>query len=105
MPAFRTEFEILSTVKTARLYISGLGFQESFVNGGPVSNRTHDPSVNYYQKRGGYVTHDITSLIHEGNNIFAAIVGSGWWNELVVYRHGKVYGELSLKAQIELIVN
>lgn len=102
VPAFRTEFRVKKKVKRARLYISGLGFQESFVNGVPVSNRMHDPSVTFYDKRGGYVTHDISALLKNGNNVFTAIVGGGWWNEPVVWGNGVVFGEPSLKAQIEI---
>lgn len=103
IPAFRTSFEVKKKIKKARLYISGLGFQESFVNGKAVSNRMHDPSVTFYEKRGGYITHDITSLIRSGKNDFSAIVGGGWWNEPVVWGDGKVYGDPSLKAQIEIV--
>ncbi len=102
VPAFRKEFLVKKNIKKARLYTSGLGFQESFLNGIPVSNRMHDPSVTFYDKRGAYVTHDVTTLMQNGNNVFTAIIGGGWWNEPVVWGGGKVYGLPSVKAQIEI---
>ena len=90
-------------MKRARVYVSGLGFQETFVNGAAVSDRMCDPSVADYERRALYVTHDITSLVHGGRNVFAAVVGSGWWNESVVWGSpDKVMGQPSLRAQIEI---
>ncbi len=103
VPVFRSTFNIEGKVKSARLYISGLGFQESFVNGIAVSDRMHDPSVNFYQGRGGYVTHDITALVKQGENSVAAIVGGGWWNESVIWGSpDNVMGQPSLRAQVEI---
>lgn len=102
-PMFRKSFDIPGTIKRARLYISGLGFQETYLNGAAVSNRMHDPSVNFYGGRGGYVTHDVTSLIRDGKNMLTAIVGSGWWNESIIWGSPeKVLGQPSLRAQIEV---
>lgn len=102
VPAFRNEFLVKKKIKKARLYTSGLGFQESFINGVAVSSRMHDPSVTFYGKRGAYVTHDVTALMQKGNNVFTAIIGGGWWNEPVVWGDGKVFGLPSVKAQIEI---
>lgn len=103
VPVFRTAFEVPGTVRRARVYLSGLGFAESFVNGTAVSDRMFDPSVNYYQRRGGYVTHDITSLVHSGDNVFTAIVGGGWWHESIIWGSpDRVMGQPGLRAQIEV---
>jgi len=102
-PVFRTTFAVTGTVKRARLYVSGLGFEEAFINGAPVSNRMFDPSVNYYQGRGGYVTHDITALVHAGDNVVAATVGAGWWYETIIWGSPDKYlGRPSLRAQVEV---
>ena len=62
-PLFRSKFKLQEKVKRARLYISGLGFQEAFINGRAVSNNMHDPGVTFFEKRAGYVTHDVTDLL------------------------------------------
>jgi len=64
-PIFRSSFTVPGSVKRARLYITGLAFQEAFINGTAVSDRMFDPTVTYYQKRGGYVTHDVTAIVKE----------------------------------------
>lgn len=100
---FRTGFNVPGTVRRARVYISGLGFHELFVNGTAVSDRMHDPSITYYAVRGGYVTHDVTHLVRNGANVFTVVVGAGWWHESVVWgTPGNVQGLPSLMAQIEI---
>ena len=103
VPVFRSSFEVAGTIKRARLYLSGLGFAEAYVNGAPVSDRMFDPSTSFYKGRGGYVTHDITQLVRSGSNVVTAIVGGGWWNESIVWGSpDRVMGLPSLRAQVEI---
>lgn len=103
VPVFRRRFTVSGTVKRARLYISGLGFAEAYVNGKPVSDRMFEPSVTLYQKRGAYVTHDVTDLVHSGDNVVTANVGGGWWHETVVWGAPERFmGKPSLRAQLEV---
>ena len=102
-PVFRSSFAVSGPVRRARLYVSGLGFQEAFINGKPVSDRLHDPSVNYFKGRGGYVTHDITALVNRGKNVVTAVVGGGWWYETLVWGSpDRFMGQPSLRAQVEV---
>jgi alpha-L-rhamnosidase len=102
-PVFRTTFDVPGTVKRARIYLSGLGFHEAMLNGQPVSDHIHDPSITQYKVRGGYVTHDISALVRAGQNEISILVGSGQFNEPVVWGHpGQVDGLPSLRAQIEV---
>jgi alpha-L-rhamnosidase len=102
-PIFKTSFNITGKIKKARLYISGLGFQDAVINNKPVSDRMHDPSVTHYAKRAAYVTHDITSLLKQGDNVFSATVGSGWFHEVLVWgKPERAFGDPSLMAQLEI---
>lgn len=102
-PIFKTSFNAANTIKKARLYICGAGFQEAFINGLPVSNRMHDTSVTHYPERGGYATHDVTNLIKQGNNVIAVTVGSGWFHEVLVWGNpNKIFGRPGLMAQLEI---
>jgi alpha-L-rhamnosidase len=102
-PVFRRTFSVLGTVKRARIYLSGLGFHEATLNGQPVSDHIHDPSITQYKVRGGYVTHDIGSLVRGGSNEIVVVLGSGLFNEPVVWgAPGEVDGLPSLRAQIEV---
>ena len=102
-PVFHTAFDVPGTVRRARLYLSGLGFHEATLNGQPVSDRLHDPSVTQYKVRGGYVAHDIGSSVRSGGNEISVTVGGGYFNEPVVWGNpGQVDGPPSLRAQIEV---
>lgn len=102
-PVFHTTFDLPGNVKQARLYLSGLGFHAATLNGQPVSDRMHDPSVTQYRVRGGYVVHDIGSLLRHGRNEVSVMVGGGYFNEPVVWGNpGQVDGLPSLRAQIEV---
>lgn len=102
-PIFRTAFDLPSEIKQARIYISGLGFHEATINGKPMSDHIHDPSVTQYVVRGAYVTHDITSHVQSGRNELLVSVGSGYFHEPVVWGNpGVVDGNPSLRAQIEV---
>ena len=102
-PVFHTTFEVPGTVKRARLYLSGLGFDTATLNGQPVGDHMDDPSITQYKVRGGYVTHAIDALVHPGQNELSVTVGSGQFNEPVVWNHpGAVDGLPSLRAQIEV---
>jgi len=102
-PVFHTAFEVPGKVKRARLYISGLGFDAATINDQPVSDHIDDPSIMQYKARGGYVTHDLGSLVRSGHNEISVVVGSGQFNEPVVWGHpGHVDGQPSLRAQIEV---
>ncbi len=102
-PVFHTTFEIPGVIKRARIYLSGLGFHEATINGQPVSDHLHDPSVMQYKFRGGYVTHDIGSLVRPGHNAITIAVGGGYFNEPIVWGNpGKVDGQPSLRAQVEI---
>ncbi|MFZ5831197.1 MAG: family 78 glycoside hydrolase catalytic domain [Planctomycetota bacterium] len=100
---FRTTFDVPATVKCARIYLCGLGFHEATLNGQPLSDHIHDPSVTQYKVRSGYVTHDIGPSLHSGRNELSVLVGGGYFHEPVVWGNpGQVDGEPCLRAQIEL---
>lgn len=82
MPLFRRDFSLQKRIATARLYISGLGYYEAFINGRRVSDHVLDPGWTTYKKEVLYVVHDVTELIKQGNNIAAVRLGNGWWNPL-----------------------
>ena len=80
-PLFRKEFSASKEIKSARVSICGLGYYELFINGQRVGKNYLDPGYTHFDKRVLYVTHDVTSLIKEGENAVAAVLGNGWYNE------------------------
>lgn len=79
-PLFRKNFEVGKKIATARAYVSGLGYYELYLNGNRVGKNILDPGYTHFDKRVLYVTHDITSLLKDGDNCAAAVLGNGWFN-------------------------
>lgn len=79
-PLFRKEFKTTKKLISARVYVSGTGYYEMFINGKRVGENFLDPGYTHFDKRILYVTHDVTSLITEGENAIAAVLGNGFYN-------------------------
>lgn len=82
MPLFRKEFKASKKIEAARLYISGLGYYEAYLNGKKVGDNMLDPGWTTYKKQVLYVVHDITAEVRQGNNVVGIMLGNGWWNPL-----------------------
>lgn len=102
-PLFRKEFAVGSDIKKARVYVSGLGYYELYINGRKVGDHVLDPANTTYHDdlpfkvnpRVLYVTYDVTDYLKTGNNVVGAMLGNGWYSpdEPGVYRLGKKMGE------------
>jgi alpha-L-rhamnosidase len=79
-PHFRKEFIIDQQMKSARTYISGLGYFKLFINGHKVGNHKLDPVKTAYNKTVKYVTFDVTKHLKPGRNTIGVILGTGWYN-------------------------
>jgi alpha-L-rhamnosidase len=73
----RREFDLPGDVRSATLYVSGLGFHEVAVNGQPVGDHRFDPALTNYNRRVFYVTHDVTDLLAGGRNAIGVVLGNG----------------------------
>jgi alpha-L-rhamnosidase len=91
IPLFRTEFNIDNgkNIRSARLYASGLGVYNTFINGQRTDDDELKPGWTEYRKTVFYTTTDVTGLLQAGNNVLGAYVASGWWNGTIA--HGQ-YG-------------
>lgn len=79
-PQFR---KVASIQKTGRAILSvcGLGYGLYYINGKPVTEDKFIAPVSDYTKTLWYTTYDVTDLLEDGENIFAAWLGNGWFNE------------------------
>jgi alpha-L-rhamnosidase len=80
-PFMRKEFSIPGNIVSARLYISGLGYYQAYLNGEKVGDHVLDPVKTRYDKRVKYVTYDITEHLDRGNNALGVVLGNGWYNQ------------------------
>lgn len=82
MPLFQKEIRVKKKIATARLYVSGLGYYEAFLNEERIGNHVLDPGWTTHKKEVLYVVHDITGLLKKGSNVAGFMLGNGWWNPL-----------------------
>lgn len=80
-PYLRNSFSLKDKIKKARLYISGLGYYEAYLNGNRVGDHVLDPAWTSYHRRVLYTTYDVTSQLKKGKNAFGIILGDGWYNQ------------------------
>ncbi|HTE33395.1 MAG TPA: family 78 glycoside hydrolase catalytic domain, partial [Chryseolinea sp.] len=93
MPLFRKEILVKKKVLTARLYVSGLGYFEAYLNGKKVGDHVLDPGWTTHKKEVLYVVHDITPLVKTGKNVAGIMLGNGWWNPLPL----RLFGRFNLR--------
>ena len=66
-------------VTSARLYVTALGLYEFHINGHRVGDHVLAPDWTDYRKRVRYQAYDVTSLLKQGDNAIAALLGNGWY--------------------------
>lgn len=78
-PLLRTTFDLPAPPERARLYASGLAFQELWMNGVRVGDAVLDPALTNYERTVHYVVHDVTELVHAGKNALGVELGRGFY--------------------------
>lgn len=103
---FRKSFSLLSSVKSARLYITSQGIYEAEINGKRVGDEILAPGWQTYDRRHVYNTFDVTDLLQEGGNAIGVMVAEGWYAGRLVVHAGdirEVWGD-TLGIQSLLVV-
>lgn len=99
VPYLRKAFNVKSSIRSAKVFVTGLGYFELFINGSKVSqdllvpnftNYTFRPDIRNYgisldDKSAGYrvsyLKYDITSMLRAGGkNAVGAMVGAGYYD-------------------------
>lgn len=110
MPLFSKQIPINKKIASARIYLSGLGYSELYINNKKVGDHMLDPGFTAYGKQALYVTHDITPyLLEQQLNTVGVMLGNGWFNPLPLRLFGSYNlrdvqqtGRPCLKAQIHI---
>ncbi|UWZ83386.1 alpha-L-rhamnosidase [Occallatibacter riparius] len=103
--ALRSDFNLSKPVKSARLYSTALGDYEMFLNGKRVGEDYFAPGWTDYRERVVYQTHDVTSLLAQGNNAIGALLAPGWYSTpLEWFQQPNNYGVTppALRAQLRI---
>jgi alpha-L-rhamnosidase len=118
-PLLRKGFTVEKEIRSARAYVTGLGFFELYVNGKKVSQDVMVPNLTLYGKRPGlennyisledkfreyrvmYLSYDIKDLLTKGENVVGAILGNGFYNAPVKWTQS--YGSPRFLGQIHIL--
>lgn len=94
----RHSFYVNNKVRRATLYISTMGYGQTYINGEPVTEDVFGTLQTDYTKTVYYNTYDVTSLLRRGNNAIASVLGNGY---VLGFNSGCTsYGLPRLKAQL-----
>ena len=77
-PEFRKSFSLREKVRSARLYITGLGLFEAYINGEKAGDDVLAPFINDYENAVQYCVYDVTGMLGEENEI-RVFLGNGWY--------------------------
>lgn len=80
-PMFRKKFEINCEIKSAELFVCGLGYGYYYANGKSVTCDLFTAPPSDYRKTLWFNRYDVKNLLNTGENVFAVICGNGWYNE------------------------
>lgn len=80
-PLLRKSFSLSKAVRTARVYVSGLGYYELYLNGSKVGDHVLDPGFTNYSDRVLYATYDVTRQLRHGANAVGLMLGNGLYNQ------------------------
>lgn len=73
----RKTFELKKQLKSAKVYLMGLGLYELYINGNKIGNQVLAPVQTDYTKNVKYNVFNVTSQLKEGKNVLGTILGNG----------------------------
>ncbi|HEY9003493.1 MAG TPA: family 78 glycoside hydrolase catalytic domain [Mucilaginibacter sp.] len=77
LPLLRKTFTINKPIRSATIYISGLGHFDLSLNGTKVSDDFLNPGWTQYDKQALYVPFDLTDKLQQGDNTLGVMLGNG----------------------------
>ena len=108
-PIFFKKLKVEKEIKKARLYITGLGLYQAFINNSKIGNAYLTPGFNDYDYYLRYQTYDVTNLlkVNEDNKI-EIHMGDGWYKGRIginkpIDKGGNVFGD-EYKLCLNLII-
>ena len=93
-PLFFRAFTLPKDAVSARLYVTGLGLYEAYVNGEKAGDDLLAPFLSDYNESVQAQTYDVSTLIKAGENRLEIITGNGWYKGRLGYEgRREVYGK------------
>jgi alpha-L-rhamnosidase len=106
-PLLRRAFDLDKPVSRARVYASGAGYQELWLNGERVGDTVLDPGFTDYDDTVLYVTHDVTDQLVLGANVVGAELGRGFFSMTTpnVWRWHETPWRATPRLRLQLMVD
>lgn len=103
-PLMRRVVTARGPVRRATLHMTARGLYLASVNGRAVTDAVLVPEFTSYEKRLMYQTHDVTDLVHEGENVWGVVLADGWYaGRIAVQGDSCQFGRrLSVLGDLEL---
>ena len=79
-PHLRRVFTLKKPIVSARVYVSGLGYYELFINGSKTGDEVLAPVFSKYDESVYYQVRDVSALLRKGENALGVILGTGWYD-------------------------
>jgi alpha-L-rhamnosidase len=90
----RKEFTLKSGITSARIYGTGVGLYELYLNGERVGDDLLAPGWTSYHKRLQYQTYDVKKDLQAGANAIGIMLADGWYKgNLVRENNRNIYGD------------
>lgn len=80
-PMFRKKINIEKEIQSAYIYVSAAAYYKLFINEEVPNSEKLDPGYTHYDKRNLYTSIDVTKALRKGENVIAAVLGNGFYNE------------------------
>ncbi len=97
-PLLRRTFDLAGEVRRARLYVTGLGWHVAWLNGARIGDQRLDPPWTAFDRLVPYAVHDVTAMLHEGENVLGATLGNGWYAPLPL----RLWGKRNLRDELSV---
>ncbi len=79
----RKSFAVTKPIASARIYATGVGLYELYLNGSPVGDAVLSPGWTSYHTRLQYQVYDVTDFLRLGPNGLGMVLGDGWYKGIV----------------------
>ena len=90
----RKSFAVKKPIASVRIYATGVGFYELYLNGNLVGDAVPSPGWTRYHTRVQYEVYDVTDFLRLGPNGLGMVLGYGWYKGIVGWNlDGHHYGD------------
>jgi len=103
-PIMKKSFTLSEKPLRARVYATGVGLYELYINGAKVGDEVLQPGYNAYDKWIQVQTYDITDNLKVGDNTIEVLLGNGWYKgEFSPHDRIAIYGnQFAVLAEVHI---